>query len=143
MSNAFQDSKILLSKIEPNNTTNCLKNIEINLSNESLNLNETKKQNAQDSITDQTVLLILNKFIFYIFVSFIIFLNVFSLFLFPYYFKTPLSIDNWTNIQKLYKLCYHKHVKSWYEAMYSENKLIKKIFFTFFKNKFPMLIDYT
>ena len=94
MSNAFQDSKILLSKIEPNNTTNCLKNIEINLSNESLNLNETKKQNAQDSITDQTVLLILNKFIFYIFVSFIIFLNVFSLFLFPYYFKTPLSIDN-------------------------------------------------
>lgn len=43
--------------------------------------------------SDQTLLDILNRFGFYLFLLYIIFLNIFCLYMLPYHIRKPLSID--------------------------------------------------
>jgi hypothetical protein len=73
-------------------------NIQIQLSVDSMGLNDKKKtvevHTPAPFISDQTAVLILNKFVFFLFVLFIIFINFFFLILFPYLIQEPLSIDN-------------------------------------------------
>lgn len=76
-----------------------MKNYEITPSKQSLNRKsiqqqEQTKKSEQPVITDLALLLILNKFVFCLFFLFIVFLNIFSLFVFPYIIQTPLSIDS-------------------------------------------------
>jgi len=51
-------------------------------------------QSERVELTDLEVLGILNKFVFTLFLLFIIGLNVFSLIVYPYLFKKPLAIDD-------------------------------------------------
>lgn len=55
---------------------------------------DTKTKSPEDSIPDLVLINILNKFVFSLFLLFIIFLNLFSLILFPYAIQSPLSIDD-------------------------------------------------
>ena len=53
------------------------------------------KTNAENQpLPDATLVLILNKFVFILFLLFIIILNILSLIVFPYIIQTPLAIDD-------------------------------------------------
>jgi hypothetical protein len=49
---------------------------------------------SSSNITDLEIIDILNKFIFFMFLIFILSLNFFGLYVLPYYVKQPLSIDD-------------------------------------------------
>lgn len=54
----------------------------------------TAKKAVQDFMSDQALIKILNKFMFFLFFIFIIFHNLFCLLIFPYFIRKPLSITD-------------------------------------------------
>ena len=72
--------------------------LKLRSSNKRKEENELKikqQQQQQDSLNDLMLLTVLNRFVFILFFIYIILLNIVCLFVLPFYFKEPLSLDDY------------------------------------------------
>jgi hypothetical protein len=87
--NKVETKIINLNTYSNNNNYNSI----INNNNNNKN-NNNKKKKKIDTVLEFELIAILNKFIFYLFLAFIITLNVLLLYLFPYYLKSQLHFQD-------------------------------------------------
>jgi hypothetical protein len=89
---SFVDSAKALAKL--NGSTESVKSKSEKLSVGKSSKKPANNANAEsNNNNDLNVISVLNKFMFYVFLIFILCLNLFGLYIFPYYLKKPLSIN--------------------------------------------------
>ena len=90
--NKVETKIINLNSYSNNNNYNSIINNNNNNNNNKNNNNKKKKK--IDTVLEFELIAILNKFIFYLFLAFIITLNILLLYLFPYYLKSQLHFQD-------------------------------------------------
>jgi hypothetical protein len=77
-----------------NNITNTINSGDTSSKKDGKMASTDEMSTIKKSITDLEIIKILNKFVFCCFLFFIVSLNLFGLFIFPYFIRKPLSIND-------------------------------------------------